>query len=374
MAFKRIKTSHENLYNKLDLKKSLKNNAQFNILLSERSTGKSFAVKDYAIEESLTDTSGNSKFIYLRRYKEDITSKSVNKYLTDIVSSGKLKEITKGKYNNFKVVSREIFAVKVEDDKEIESVVIGYSMCLAESERYKTQAYNDVARIVFEEFITHKSYPSSEIDDFESIISTVARRDGIEVILVGNTIDRNCPYFSYWSLRNVPKQKLGTTEIYNFETEQFDEQGEPIITKILVEMCNVKENNTRMIASKDTETNVNGGWSSKSQAKIKIDLTRHSKIYEIVVQDLYEMYYCVLYQDKFNSNIFWFVAPKTTEIQKGTRVISDVVSDNILWSKRLYAISPQEKYIFNLLKQDKIFFSDNLTGTQFKNTLRKICV
>ena len=75
-----------------DLSKLLECGCNWNILYGMRSNGKSYAVKEHTLKQAFNK---GVKFVYLRRWSEDIKTKDVDTYFDDI----DIKKITAGKYN-----------------------------------------------------------------------------------------------------------------------------------------------------------------------------------------------------------------------------------------------------------------------------------
>ena len=68
----------------------LKTNADYMMLLGQRANGKSYQAKTTVLKNAYEN---NRKFIYLRRWKEDIKAKAVTAYFGDI----DIKKITNNK-------------------------------------------------------------------------------------------------------------------------------------------------------------------------------------------------------------------------------------------------------------------------------------
>ena len=343
----------------------LKHNAQYNLLLGERSNGKSYSVKEYCVEKAYNN---DELFIYLRRWDLEIKSDLIEDYFKDCP----IATITKNEYTTISYFRRRIYLANIDENgKVIRGKLIGYCRAIASEEHYKSGNYNDVTHVIFEEFITENGYLPRECVRFQSFISTVARRREIKVFLVGNTITRLCPYFSEWGLEKTIKQKQGTIEDYEFITDQFDELGEKIIVKISVEFCENLQNNSRMFFGKNSEMTTKGTWQVSQQPIVEKRLEKYNMIYNIVFEyDSFKFLARFLY-DKDTNNYIWYVEPKTTEIKKGTRVISNKFSCNMLQTNGIIALSDKEKIAFDfLIKYNKIFFCDNLTGTEFKKILK----
>ena len=80
-----------------------------------------------------------------------------------------------------------------------------------------------------------------------------------------------------------------------------------------------------------------------------------------------------LLQDK-TGNYLIYVKPHTTEIKgrEKTRIITDQFSLNLFHSHRfLTDLYKYDTIILTLLVNDKIVYSDNLTGTEFKRLLKE---
>ena len=64
----------------------LKTNAQYLILLGERSNGKAYAVKEFVLEDYFKN---GHEFAYIRRWREEIKSASIEQYFEDMEENGK---------------------------------------------------------------------------------------------------------------------------------------------------------------------------------------------------------------------------------------------------------------------------------------------
>lgn len=89
------------------------------------------------------------------------------------------------------------------------------------------------------------------MDNLTDLVSTIARRDSVRVFMIGNTINRLCPYFTEWELSHVKEQAQGTIDIYTHSTNQIDEEGQPIEIVIAVEYCANSGKNSQMFFGKN---------------------------------------------------------------------------------------------------------------------------
>ena len=87
-------------------------NAQYNILLGERSNGKSYAVKEKIINDAYKN---NNKFVLLRRFDLEIKASLVEQYFKDFCG-GMIETITNGKCNTIVAYRGQIYLAFYDSD------------------------------------------------------------------------------------------------------------------------------------------------------------------------------------------------------------------------------------------------------------------
>lgn len=346
-----------------------KYDAEYNILLGERSNGKSYAVKEEVIKQAWNDA--DKKFILLRRWDLEVKPSLIETYFKD----APLSVITDGKCDGVVVWQGKIFLTKYneENNKNEKIKIIGYTMALSMEQHYTSGVYTDVKNIVFEEFISRDYYLPAEPLKLMQFVSTVARRNRIKVYMIGNTISRLCPYFSEWQLLGIPKQKQGTIDIYTYTTPEIDENGNEIKITIAVEYCKNSGHNSAMFFGNSTKMITGGQWQSKEVPHLPEPLYHYTLMYHMVIKIMNFKFFCRLLSDK-TGNVFWYIEPKTTDIPDVERVITD---DIFYIMSHTYAtnftpLSESEKKALDLIKNNKIYFSDNLTGADFSACIKTL--
>ena len=329
------------------------------IVLGQRSNGKSYAVKSKFILDAYHY---GKEFIYLRRYKEDITDYLTEQYFEDCP----VKDLTDGEYNFISIYRKTIYLANLDEEGNIKrGKVIGYARALNNAERYKSGSYSNVENIGFEEFISD-TYLPNEVDKLEQFISTVFRqRDGC-VYMVGNTITRVCPYFREFGLSaNIRKQKIGTVDIYKKKTED----GE---VNIGVYRTGTIEGVSGMFFRKSSGMINKGEWLTDEQPHLRGNLEDYEIVHTVVYKHNDNAFLLRLLTGYVNAiGLVWYVEPKTTPTKDGSRLVSKDEESNTLWSRSFnFALSSQEQLAFNLLFNGYVCYSDNLTGTEFKQCMR----
>ena len=341
-----------------DISEMLKTNAEYMMLLGQRSNGKSYQVKKTVLEDFYFN---ETKFIYLRRWKADIKQKEVSTYFDDIP----IAKYTNREYNSVRAMNGFIYLCKIEDGLIVEKREMGRYCALNEYERYKSQVFMNYKNIVYEEFITDSIYLNDEPKLLQQFVSTVARLDKIRVFLIGNTLTRVCPYFHEWCLENVLKQKQGTIEIYKYHME------DNVEVKIAVEYCANTNNKNTMFFGQAAKQIVTGEWDVKEVPKLPRQLYEYEKIYEVmVVYQAFKFVLELLIEPK-EGGVIIFVYPYTSN-RKIQRVITDEFSDKPYISSKLDIDKKPELLMLQALRRDKVCYSDNLTGSDFSKVIEKL--
>ena len=341
-----------------DISEMLKTNAEYMMLLGQRSNGKSYQVKKTVLEDFYFN---ETKFIYLRRWKADIKQKEVSTYFDDIP----IAKYTNREYNSVRAMNGFIYLCKIEDGLIVEKREMGRYCALNEYERYKSQVFMNYKNIVYEEFITDSIYLNDEPKLLQQFVSTVARLDKIRVFLIGNTLTRVCPYFHEWCLENVLKQKQGTIEIYKYHME------DNVEVKIAVEYCANTNNKNTMFFGQAAKQIVTGEWDVKEVPKLPRQLYEYEKVYEVmVVYQAFKFVLELLIEPK-EGGVIIFVYPYTSN-RKIQRVITDEFSDKPYISSKLDIDKKPELLMLKALRMDKVCYSDNLTGSDFSKVIEKL--
>ena len=322
-----------------------------------RSNGKSYAVKKYCVEESFLH---DKKFVYLRRYSLDINAYSVEQYFSDLP----IKEITDSQYNSIEVYKKMINAVYKNDDGKIEKRKhIGYVMHLSGVEHFKSLAYPDVFNIIFEEFVTNEGYLVNETTKLMNIISTVFRDREGRIFMIGNSVNRICPYFSEWQLTNIPTQEVNTIDTY---TVKYDD----VSIKIACEYCgNNDTSNNKFFFGRQADSIIKGQWECDTYPKPPNERNgKHNVISRILLHHEQFNYIINLMEDN-NGYVYLKITPSgNLSIDSYDLVLTKEF--NVLplhvRTMKFFSIGKKLKMLF---ESGKVCYSDNLTGTEFNNIL-----
>lgn len=203
------------------LDKILELKADINMIVGERSNGKSYAVLKRALERYWKY---GLEFAYVRRYHKNINNNVGFKIFKNLVNNGEITKITKGEYNNMYYRDGVFRLSKIDEEgnKTIDENICGYGMALEDCEEHKSLSYPNVGTIIFDEFATRKRYIYKEENDWEDLLSTIIRKKDSdylpEVFMTANTVNIYCPYYAFYNLTNAKNSKPGTIELYQYKS------------------------------------------------------------------------------------------------------------------------------------------------------------
>ena len=121
--------------------------ADYRILLGERSNGKSYAVKERAIRNAWNDEKNNSKFMVLRRWGMELKASSIEQYFVD----APITAITNNECNTVKCTGGKIFLAYYDNETRKTTCVkhVGYYRDLCGEQHFVSQNFDDVIMIIF---------------------------------------------------------------------------------------------------------------------------------------------------------------------------------------------------------------------------------
>lgn len=342
-----------------DITNLLNTNSQYMILLGQRSNGKSYQVKKTLIENAYA---GNGKFVYIRRWDREVKASIAANYFDDCP----IETITNGKYNRAYARQGNIYLINDNNENALEDKMhVGHYISLNRAVNVKSNVFNDVKWAVFEEFITDDAYLYLEPEKLMQVISTYFRDNDGHVFLVGNTITRVCPYFSYWCLKGALTQQQGTIEIYHHTCDDGD------VVDIAVENCAPVEKKNNMFFGSAAKQIVSGEWQTRDMPKLPRTQLEYDVVYEIEFE--YQMFrFCLqLLVEPKDGGVLVFVYPMTKK-RKIYRKIRDTFSDLPNVTNKLDARIKPEAIMIDCFRLNKVCYATNLCGADFTQIMNEM--
>ena len=345
----------------------LNKKADYNIIFGERSNGKTYATLAYGIKNYIET---GEQMAYIRRWREDLRGKRAESLYANHVANGYIEELTNGEFNSVFYIGGKWYLAKYDPEKKKyvpQTTPFCYGFCLSEQEHEKSSSYPNVTTIVFDEFLTRRYYLPDEFMLFMNLLSTIIRqRDNVKVFMLGNTINKFCPYFTEMGLKQVANMEQGTIDIY-----KFGRHGAVVAVEYCSTLVKQKASNKYFCFDNQNLEMITGGkWEMAAYPHLP---TKYKP------SDVLFVYYIVFNEYILQGNIIQHGSENFTYIHMKTTPIKDP-DNSLIYSlqmngkpnykrKLLSSATYLETQVARYFATDKVFYQNNEVGEIVRNYL-----
>lgn len=350
----------------------LKEHANYNMIIGERSNGKTYGCLDWCLKDYFET---GHQLAVIRRWDNDFKSQQGKSMFRALVKNGLVKKYSGGKYDNIIFRRGAWYIVKYDAklDKYIgEDEPFAISFSLNAAEHYKSSSYPDIYNILFDEFIASRQYLEDEFVIFMNLISTIVRDrdpDELKIFMCANTINKYNPYFIEMGIDNADDLEQG--KIYKYEYKHG-------LTVALEYADNVKggKKSDKLFAFNNSKLNMitDGKW------QLAMYPHRPKKFKSSDIQLTYFVIFgkqtlqceIVVLEDEGNMETFTYIHRKTTPIKNYTDIVySQEYSTNPYHFRKLTKPKSEiEKKIAWYYVNERVFYQDNEVGNIMSNYLQ----
>ncbi len=347
------------------LDRILSKHAQYNIIFGERSNGKTYSVLYHGLKKYIET---GKQMAIIRRYREDIRGKRGDVLFDALTVNGVIAKFTHDKYTFVKHTAGKFYLAFHDDniDKDVtDNTPFAYSFALTEMEHDKSTSYPNITTILFDEFLSRKMYLPDEFVSFMNVLSTIIRyRDDVTIFMLGNTVNKYCPYFVEMGLKHVPNMDQGTIDVYGYGDSKL---------RVAVEYAdNVNKNkpsNTYFAFDNPKLNMITGGtWEMAMYPHCPTKFTPKQIVFTYFIDFDGNLLQCEVV-DTGNST-FTYIHRKTTPLQNPD---SDIVytleySMKPNYVRRLMKpVTEWQRRIASYFLMEKVFYQDNEIGEIVRN-------
>jgi len=196
-----------------------KEECRYNLLIGQRSNGKTYATLKYGLENYIKN---KKQMGIIRRYREDFRGKRSQTLFDSLIADNVISELTDGEYTGVYSYGLKWYLCRFDDElnkRVTDPEPFAYGFPITEMVHDKSTSYPNITTIVFDEFIAPASsgYLADEFVLFCNTLSTIIRqRDDVKIYMLGNTISKYCPYFKEMGLTDIAKMKEGDIQVYQY--------------------------------------------------------------------------------------------------------------------------------------------------------------
>ena len=347
-----------------------KKDATYNVIFGERSNGKTYALLKQGVINYLK-TGG--QMAYVRRWKEDITGRRASRLFSALCENGEISKLSDDKFSGVHYWAGKFYLCNYDDNgKPIFSDldIICFTFSLSDGEHDKSTSFPSITTVVFDEFLTNKIYLNDEFVAFMNTISTIVRkRDNVKIYMLGNTVNKYCPYFAEMGLEHIPKQKQGTIDLYRY--------GDSKLT-VAVEYCSsVQDRNSPTVNKYFAFNNpklqmiTGGAWELSIYPHLPYKYKPKDIILTYFIEFNDNVYQCEVIE--LDDIYFTYIHSKTTPIKDPDEYLIYSMDYNPKLNYNRNIHKPMNKLQSRILwffTHNRVFYQNNNIGDAIKNCLK----
>lgn len=345
------------------LKNILKTDATYYMIFGGRSNGKTYAVQEYALRRYWNK---GEQCAIIRRYRDDFIGGRGVQMFENQVSTGNVKLITGGVWDEIFYFRSAWYLSRHDKNGEIirDEKPFCYGFSLSSMEHDKSTSYPYIKTILFDEFITRTQYLTDEFILFMNVLSTIIRhRTDVHIFMIGNTVNKYCPYFAEMGITHVRDMKPGDIDVYKYGNSDL---------RVAVEYS---ENKVGRESSKYFAFD-NPKLSMITGSEWEIDMYPHCPV-KYKPKDIIMVYFMIFDESILQCEIvntgneqFTFIHRKTTKIHdENTDIIySQEYDPRPNHARRLtHPVRDWQRFIYSFFQSDRVFYQDNEVGEIVRN-------
>lgn len=348
-----------------------KKNATYNVIIGERSNGKTYAV----LKKGLTEYFKNkSQMAYVRRWKEDIIGRRASQLFSGLIENSEVAKLSNNEFSGIHYYAGKWYLCNYDDKGKAiysDSDIIAYSFALSDSEHDKSTSFPNIQTIIFDEFLTNRTYLNDEFVLFMNVVSTIVRRrEDVKIYMLGNTVNKYAPYFNEMGLTNVTKMEQGSIDIYRY--------GNSKLT-VAVEYCSTQETENKQSSkyfafnNPKLEMITGGAWELNIYPHLPYKYKPKNVLFTYFIEFADNLFQCEIVD--LNGVYFTYIHRKTTPIKTPE---SDLIytldyDPRLNYNRSIYKpISKLQERIRWFFDTSRVFYQSNDVGDSVNNYL-KIC-
>lgn len=349
-------------YYRLD--KIKKADAQYNVIFGERSSGKTFAVLEEGIKNFCES---GEQLAIVRRWEEDFKGKRGQTMFDSVVSAGIVEKYSGGEWTGVYYYASKWYLCRYDDDgnRIVHTDPVAFGFSITAMEHDKSTSYPNITTICFDEFLTRTVYLPDEFVLFCNVISTIVRhRTNVRIYMLGNTVNKYCPYFKEMGLKHIQDMKPGSIDVYNYGNS-----GLKVAVEYTIPNKTGKESDVYFAFDNPKLQMITAGsWEIDIYPHCPVKYKPKNILFTFFIEFEGTMLQAEIVQVK--DFRFMFIHPKTSELKHPEKdlIYSSSYHAGNNWRRNILRPTDNlDKKIYWFIKADKVFYSDNDVGEVMRN-------
>lgn len=346
----------------------IEHNATYNVIFGERSNGKTYGALKYAIDQYFNGNGGELGII--RRWQEDIRGNRASGMFNGLLQNEEVTKLSRGEFTGIYYYASKFYFCNYDDNGKViysDQDIFAHAFALSDTEHNKSISYPNIKTIIFDEFLTRGVYLNDEFVLFMNSVSTIVReRDDVKIFMLGNTVNKYCPYFAEMGLKHIAKMEQGSIDLYTY--------GDSDLT-VAVEYCspsNISKESDKYFAFDNPKLQMitSGSWELDLYPHLPIKYKPKDIVFTYFIKFDGQVLQCEIID--VEGEMFTYIHRKTTPIKDDDNdiIYSLEYSPKFNYNRSIYKPTHEiGKKILYFFKVDKVFYQDNDVGDVVMNYL-----
>lgn len=354
--------------------KIMKQGTSYSMIISKRTDGKSFAFRllIYYAWQKFGYVSA-----YIRRMESEIKPSEIAKDYDKIFEI--FPQINFKKYDGINLYRGGFRGYWVDDKgkRKYDKTFVEYCSINCAENIKSTKDIQNLFLIVFDEFMSRDRYLPNEFIRFSNLLSTLIRETlDCRVVMLGNPVNWNCPYFNEYGIKNIKEIKENTIQVF---------KGEKVQTSIAVERCGSLNSNKKINTVNDRffgfdnnqiKSITTGIWETPLYPRLKL-----LPCEQIILQNLFISLenYTIRVKLCYDDSIGFFVRCVPTDVIEfyNDDIVFDVTdivphrNNTFTRYSQFNRYAKLEQRLYYLYNQNRFFYSDNTVGDNVRYFYQK---
>lgn len=351
------------------LQRILAEKADYNIIIGERSNGKTYAVKDFILKRFFENKEQGA---IIRRMDTDF--EHPNTFFNDSVDNGLIAKYSKGEWDRVVFLTGNWYFARY--DEELKKLVYSvepfcYKFALSRMEHYKSHSYPNVTNILFDEFLSRTGYLPDEFIIFQNMLSTIIRqRDNVKIFMCANTVNKYSIYYEEMGLTNIEKMQEGDIDVYTYGDSGLEVAVEFAVGVVTNGKRGKKSDKYFAFNNPKLKMITRGTWEISVYPHLPMKYENRDISFYYFIEFNKKLLQCEIIT--VNDVAFTYIHTKTTPFRKPTQDIIFSPEYSERFNRRRKITEPYDdigKIIYSFFKSDKVFFQTNDVGEIVRNYL-----
>lgn len=355
------------------LNKILDKDCLYNLIIGERSNGKTYAVMHHMLERYCLY---GEQSALIRRMDMDFKGKRGDMMFQNLVDNGAVTALTNGRWSGIYYRAMRWWLCKDDPENEGKKIIddkpfcFGFSLTAMEHDKSSGGTQN-IKTILYDEFLSRSYLPDEVMLFMQTLSSIIRHRSDVRIYMCGNTINPYSPFYKEMGLTNIAKMKKGDIDVYTYGNSKL---------RVAVQWADspAKNKPSDVYFAFDSPrlnmiTGKGDAWELDIYPHLPEKYVPFDVIFNFFIEFNGDIYHAECIRKEATGVQFIYIHQKTTPIKDVNKELIYSLKFNPKPNYRRRINRPKtpiERYINDRFHMEQVYYQDNMVGMAIENFIR----